>query len=59
MLNLQIQALGKFFYIWKGLEVKRAGFQHHECWLGFPLGIVFWVNFLKTLHHFANQGRGR
>lgn len=31
MLNLQIQALGKFFNIWKGLEIKRAGFQHCEC----------------------------
>lgn len=57
VLNLQIQALGKFLYVWKGLEIKRARFQLRECWLGFPLGIVFCVNFLKTFTSFCQQGQ--
>lgn len=56
VLNLQIQALGKFFYVWKGLEIKRAGFQLQECW-PFPLGIIFCVNFLKTFKSFCQQGQ--
>lgn len=50
---MNLQALGRFFYIWKGLETERVGFQHGECRASTPphthsAGIVFCVNFLKS-----------
>lgn len=54
---MNLQALGRFFYIWKGLEIERVGFQHGECQASPPRPSAGIVNFLKSFKPFCQQGQ--